>query len=83
MQILIHLILDKNIKFAYYIISCSTASASHINESFHAVNYSIKPSLQYKQLKLCAKQQKSIISVRTGSYDSSKAKVNFAYYSIL
>ena len=57
--------------------------ASHINESFHAVNYSIKPSLQYKQLKLCAKQQKSIISVRTGSYDSSKAKVNFAYYSIL
>ena len=43
---------------------------SHINESFHAVNYSIKPSLQYRQLKLC--EQKSIIC------DS-----NFAYYSIL
>ena len=46
---------------------------SHINESFQAVNYSIKPSLQYRQLKLC--ETKSIISVR---YDS-----NFAYYSIL
>ena len=57
--------------------------ASHINESFQAVNYSIKPSLQYRQLKLCAKRQKSIISVRTGSYDSSKVKANFAYYSIL
>lgn len=47
--------------------------SSHINESFQAVNYSIKPSLHYRQLKLC--EQKSIISVR---YDS-----NFAYYSIL
>ena len=50
--------------------SCEAASASHINESFHAVNLSIKPSLQYRQLKLCAKRQKSIIS-------------NFAYYNIL
>ena len=62
--------------------SCEAASASHINESFHAVNLSIKPSLNYRQLKLCAKRQKSIISVKTGSYDSSKAKTNFAYYSI-
>ena len=48
---------------------------SHINESFQAVNYSIKPSLptlKYRQLKLCAKQQKSII-----------CDANFAYYSIL
>jgi len=51
------------------------SSNSHINESFQAVNYSIKPSLQYRQLKLC--ESKSIIC------DSSKAKVNFAYYSIL
>lgn len=48
---------------------------SHINDSFQAVNYSIKPSLlyrtlQYRQLKLC--EQKSIIS-----------DLNFAYYSIL
>ena len=43
---------------------------SHINENFHAVNYSIKPSLKYRQLKLC--ETKSIIC------DS-----NFAYYSIL
>ena len=46
---------------------------SHINESFQAVNYSIKPSLptlKYRQLKLCAKQQKSIIA-------------NFAYYNVL
>jgi hypothetical protein len=50
------------------------SSNSHINESFQAVNYSIKPSLQYRQLKLC--ESKSIIC------DSSKAKVNFAYYSI-
>ena len=48
---------------------------SHINDSFQAVscNHSIKPSLQYRQLKLC--EQKSIIC------DSNKA--NFAYYSIL
>ena len=51
-------------------LSPSCEAASHINESFHAVNLSIKPSLQYRQLKLCAKRQKSIIS-------------NFAYYSIL
>ena len=43
---------------------------SHINDSFQAVSYSIKPSLKYRQLKLC--EQKSIIC------DS-----NFAYYSIL
>ena len=43
---------------------------SHINESFQAVNYSIKPSLKYRQLKLC--EQKSII-----------CDANFAYYSIL
>ena len=43
---------------------------SHINESFHAVNYSIKPSLKYRQLKLC--ETKSIICY-----------ANFAYYSIL
>ena len=48
--------------------SCEAASASHINESFQAVNLSIKPSLQYRQLKLC--ESKSIIS-------------NFTYYSIL
>lgn len=46
--------------------------ASHINDSFHAVNLSIKPSLQYRQLKLCAKQQKSIICY-----------ANFTYYNIL
>lgn len=43
---------------------------SHINDSFQAVSYSIKPSLKYRQLKLC--ETKSIIC------DS-----NFAYYSIL
>ena len=47
--------------------------ASHINDSFQAVNLSIKPSLQYRQLKLCAKQQKSISAI----CDS-----NFVYYSI-
>ena len=49
---------------------------SHINESFQAVNYSIKPSeaLKYRQLKLCAKQQKSISAI---------CDANFAYYSIL
>lgn len=46
---------------------------SHINESFHAVNYSIKPSLKYRQLKLC--EQKSIICYAN--------EENFAYYSIL
>ena len=51
-------------------LSPSCEAASHINDSFQAVNLSIKPSLQYRQLKLCAKQQKSIIS-------------NFTYYSIL
>ena len=57
----------------------SSSPASHINDSFKAVSYSIKPSLKYRQLKLC--EQKSIISgrsARTGSYDP-----NFAYYSIL
>ena len=46
--------------------------SSHINDSFQAVscNHSIKPSLKYRQLKLC--EPKSIIS------DS-----NVAYYSIL
>ena len=57
----------------------SSSPVSHINDSFQAVSYSIKPSLKYRQLKLC--EQKSIISgrsARTGSYDP-----NFAYYSIL
>lgn len=44
--------------------------ASHINDSFQAVNLSIKPSLQYRQLKLC--EQKSMICY-----------AKFAYYSIL
>ena len=51
----------------------NSSSAWHINDSFKAVNCSIKPSLptlQYRQLKLCAKQQKSIIA-------------NFAYYNVL
>ena len=48
---------------------------SHINDSFKAVSCSIKPSLQYRQLKLC--EQKSIICT------SSKTEANFAYYSIL
>ena len=51
-------------------LSPSCEAAPHINDSFQAVNLSIKPSLQYRQLKLCAKRQKTIIS-------------NFAYYSIL
>ena len=49
-------------------LSPSCEAASHINDSFQAVNLSIKPSLQYRQLKLC--ESKSIIS-------------NFTYYSIL
>ena len=60
--------------------------ASHINDSFQAVNLSIKPSLQYRQLKLCAKQQKSIISgisARSERCYASEADSNFAYYSIL
>ena len=44
--------------------------SSHINDSFKAVSYSIKPSLQYRQLKLC--DQKSIICY-----------AKFAYYNIL
>ena len=47
--------------------------SSHINESFHAVNYSIKPSLQYRQLKLC--EPKSIICASN--------EASFAYYNIL
>ena len=46
--------------------------SSHINESFQAVNYSIKPSLKYRQLKLC--EPKSISAI---------CYANFAYYSIL
>ena len=42
--------------------------SSHINDSFKAVSCPIKPSLKYRQLKLC--EPKSIIS-------------HFAYYSIL
>ena len=57
-------------------LSPSCEAASHINESFHAVNLSIKPSLQYRQLKLC--EPKSIISGISARCDS-----NFAYYSIL
>ena len=45
----------------------SSSPASHINDSFKAVSCTIKPSLKYRQLKLC--EQKSIISAR--------------YYSIL
>ena len=48
------------------------SSNSHINESFHAVNYSIKPSLKYRQLKLC--KPKSIICYTNDA--------NFVYYSI-
>ena len=57
---------------------------SHINESFHAVNYSIKPSLKYRQLKLC--EPKPIISgipARSERCYASEADSNFAYYSIL
>ena len=64
----------------------SSSPASHINDSFHAVNLSLKsslqPSLQYRQLKLC--EQKSIISER--SVRCYANEVNFAYftdYSIL
>ena len=52
------------------------SSNSHINDSFKAVSCSIKPSLQYRQLKLC--EQKSIISAGSERYNA-----NFAYYSIL
>ena len=51
--------------------------SSHINESFQAVNYSIKPSLQYRQLKLCETKSISVIC------NSSKDEANFAYYIIL
>ena len=51
----------------------SSSPVSHINDSFKAVSCPIKPSLQYRQLKLC--EQKSIISVRRYT--------NFAYYNIL
>ena len=60
---------------------------THINDSFQAVSYSIKPSLKYRQLKLC--EQKSIISYRSAgtarcaSSKASEAKANFAYYNIL
>ena len=53
----------------------SSSPASHINDSFKAVSCTIKPSLKYRQLKLC--EQKSIICT------SSKAETNFAYYNIL
>ena len=46
--------------------------SSHINDSFKAVSYSIKPSLQYRQLKLC--DQKSISTI---------CYAKFAYYNIL
>lgn len=49
--------------------------SSHINDSFQAVSYSIKPSLKYRQLKLC--EPKSIMCA------SSKAEASFAYYNIL
>ena len=48
----------------------SSNPASHINDSFKAVSCPIKPSLKYRQLKLC--EQKSIICY-----------ANFAYYNIL
>ena len=51
-------------------INKNSDSASHINDSFKAVSCSIKPSLQYRQLKLC--EQKSIIH-----------ESNFTYYSVL
>ena len=53
-------------------VSSNREAASHINDSFKAVSCPIKPSLKYRQLKLCAKQQKSIICY-----------ANFAYYNIL
>lgn len=51
-------------------LKLSPSPASYINDSFQAVNLSIKPSLQYRQLKLC--EPKSIIYY-----------ANFAYYNIL
>ena len=48
----------------------SSSPVSHINDSFKAVSCPIKPSLKYRQLKLC--EQKSIICY-----------ANFAYYNIL
>ena len=53
-------------------LSPSCEAASHINDSFKAVSCSIKPSLKYRQLKLCAKQQKSIMH-----------ESNFVYYCVL
>ena len=61
-------------------LSPSCEAASHINESFQAVNYSIKPSLKYRQLKLCAKRQKSISAICHAS--EAEASFAFAYYSI-
>ena len=58
-------------------INENCSATSHINDSFQAVSYSIKPSLKYRQLKLC--EQKSIICT---SSKASEAKANFAYYSI-
>ena len=59
-------------------INENSSATSHINDSFQAVSYSIKPSLKYRQLKLC--EQKSIICT---SSKASEAKANFAYYNIL
>lgn len=56
-------------KKLYLQINENCSAASHINDSFKAVSCSIKPSLKYRQLKLC--EQKSIM------YES-----NFAYYSV-
>ena len=50
----------------------SSSPVSHINDSFKAVSCPIKPSLKYRQLKLC--EQKSISAI---------CYANFAYYNIL
>ena len=57
----------RGVKLGKRKLKLSQSPVSHINDSFQAVSCSIKPSLKYRQLKLC--EQKSIMSVR--------------YYSIL
>ena len=69
----------RGVKLGKRKLKLSPSPASHINDSFQAVNLSIKPSLKYRQLKLCAKRQKSISAI----CNSSGAEASFAYYSIL
>ena len=67
----------RGVKLGKLKLSPSCEAASHINDSFQAVNLSIKPSLKYRQLKLC--ETKSISAI----CNSSGAEASFAYYSIL